>query len=72
MQRSGLPAAQVDAIIAAQMPREERRALADAVLDNSGDLALLSLQVENKHRYYLQRFAAANLATPSNSVDPAL
>ncbi|KMJ53375.1 dephospho-CoA kinase [Vogesella sp. EB] len=72
MQRSGLPAAQVDAIIAAQMPREERRALADAVLDNSGDLALLSLQVENKHRYYLQRFAAANLAAPSNSVDPAL
>ncbi|GHD74389.1 dephospho-CoA kinase [Vogesella fluminis] len=72
MQRSGLPAVQVDAIIAAQMPRAERLALADAVLDNSGDLALLSRQVENKHRYYLQRFAAANLATPSNSVDPAL
>uniref|UniRef100_A0A4W5LJ91 Dephospho-CoA kinase n=1 Tax=Hucho hucho TaxID=62062 RepID=A0A4W5LJ91_9TELE len=45
MLRSGLPAAQVEAIIAAQMPRALRRERADSVLDNNGDLALLSLQV---------------------------
>lgn len=72
MQRSGLSAAQVEAIIAAQMPREQRRARADDILDNNDDLALLSLQVANKHRYYLQHFAAGKPAVPSNPVDPAL
>lgn len=56
MARSGLDAAQVAAIMAAQMSREQRRLLADDVIDNSGDEAALALQVHDKHRYYLACF----------------
>ena len=47
MARSGLPAAQVQAIIAAQAPRHARLAAADAVIVNEGlDLAQLRAQVD--------------------------
>ncbi|KZE31508.1 dephospho-CoA kinase [Crenobacter luteus] len=58
--RSGLAPDAVRAIMAAQLPREERRRRADAVIVNNDDLAGLALQVAAKHRYYL-----AKLANPS-------
>lgn len=56
MARNGLTAEQVAAIIAAQMPRQQRLRLADDVIHNSGELADLALQVDDKHRYYLACF----------------
>ncbi|WP_246211356.1 dephospho-CoA kinase [Vogesella oryzae] len=56
MARSGLAAVQVAAIIAAQMPRQQRLQLADDVIHNAGELADLALQVDEKHRYYLACF----------------
>jgi dephospho-CoA kinase len=47
MQRSGWLAAQVQQVIAQQIPREARRAIADAVIFNDGlDLDALRLQVQ--------------------------
>lgn len=59
MARNGLPEAQVSAIIAAQMPREQRLLLADDVISNDADLDALALQVDAKHRYYLACFGLA-------------
>jgi len=56
MARNGLPEAQVQAIIAAQMPAAQRLLLADDVIRNDGDMAALALQVAAKHRYYLACF----------------
>lgn len=53
MSRSGLPRAQVEAIMAAQIPRAERLAAADDVIDNSGDLEHLYRQVDALHARYL-------------------
>jgi dephospho-CoA kinase len=44
---------QIRAIIASQLPREERLARADDVLDNSGDLASLPAKVASLHQRYL-------------------
>jgi dephospho-CoA kinase len=55
--RSGLSAEAVRAIMAAQMTRAQRLALADDVIDNGGSLAALQLQVEAKHQYYLANLA---------------
>lgn len=55
--RSGLTAEAVRAIMAAQMPRLQRLARADDVIDNDGSLAALQLQVEAKHQYYLANLA---------------
>jgi len=55
--RSGLTEQAVRAIMAAQMTRAQRQALADDVIDNSGTLAQLQLQVEAKHQYYLAHLA---------------
>lgn len=52
-QRSGLPAAQVRAIMAAQATRADRLAAADDVIDNTGDARALEPQVERLHRHYL-------------------
>lgn len=51
--RSGLTEAEVRAIMAAQLPRAERLAAADDVLNNDGDLESLHRQVEALHRKYL-------------------
>ena len=55
--RSGLTADAVRAIMAAQMSRAQRLALADDVIDNGGTLEALQLQVEAKHQYYLANLA---------------
>jgi dephospho-CoA kinase len=51
--RSGLPRAEVEAIMATQASRADRLAAADDVLDNSGNPALIGPQVEALHRRYL-------------------
>jgi dephospho-CoA kinase len=53
MQRSGLAAEAVRAIMAAQLPRQERLAQADDVLHNDGDIARLRHQVAGLHQHYL-------------------
>ncbi len=56
--RSGIPAAQVRAIMASQASRAARLAAADDVIDNSRDQAHLRREVEALHRRYLQLAAA--------------
>jgi dephospho-CoA kinase len=58
LQRNGLDEATVSAIMAAQLPRAERLARADDVIDNNDGLAALTLQVDAKHRYYLANLIA--------------
>lgn len=53
MQRSGLTAEAVHAIMAAQLPRRQRLARADDVLHNDGDFARLRTQVGVLHDRYL-------------------
>ena len=55
MARNGLPAAQVHAIMAAQVPRAVRLAAADDVIDNGGEITALAPQVARLHDFYLQR-----------------
>lgn len=57
MQRSHLTEDAVRAIMAAQIPRQQRLAQADDIISNNGDLAHLHLQVTNLHHRYL-KFAA--------------
>jgi len=59
MARSGLTAAQVRAIMAAQLPRAERLARADDVLDNGGPPAAIAPQVARLDRSYRALAAAA-------------
>jgi dephospho-CoA kinase len=53
MSRSGLPEAQVRAIMAAQATREQRLAAADDVILNDDGLERLASQVERLHRAYI-------------------
>lgn len=53
MTRNGLPAAEVDAIMAVQATRERRLAAADDVLRNDADLESLRAQVARLHENYL-------------------
>ncbi len=53
MQRSNLPGDQVRRIIAAQAKRENRLAVADDVIDNSGSIDALQQQVRELHSRYL-------------------
>lgn len=53
MRRSSLTREQVEAIVAAQLPRERRLALADDVVDNSGTMEAALAQAERLHRRYL-------------------
>jgi len=52
--RSGLARQEVLDIMAAQASRAARRAAADDLIDNDGDLVQLRRQVENLHRHYLE------------------
>jgi dephospho-CoA kinase len=52
MARSGLARAEVEAIVAAQAPRERRLAAADDVIDNGGVPAALDAQVRRLHALY--------------------
>lgn len=59
MSRSGLSAVEARAIMAAQVGREQRLAVADDIIDNGGDLAALRPQVEALHRRYLEMAAVS-------------
>jgi dephospho-CoA kinase len=61
MARNGLPEAQVRAIMAAQVTREQRLGAADDVVVNDDGLAALSPQVERLHAFYLAQ--AQGMAT---------
>jgi dephospho-CoA kinase len=51
--RSGLSAAEVEAILRSQVSRAQRLAAADDVIDNSGTIAALQDQVRKLHQTYL-------------------
>jgi dephospho-CoA kinase len=61
--RSGLPEAQVRAIMANQATREQRLAAADDVITNDGDTLALVPQVDRLHARYLA-LAAGDPASP--------
>ena len=61
--RSGLSEAEVRRIIAAQVPRQQRLAAADDVIDNSSTFAALQQQVLTLHGRYLE--AARGGSTPA-------
>lgn len=54
MARSHLSEAEVQAIMAAQLPRSQRLALADDVITNDGSLENLRTQVLGKHEKYIK------------------
>lgn len=54
MARSGLPEAQVRAIMAAQVTREQRLAAADDVIENADGLDALAPQVDRLHAFYME------------------
>lgn len=51
--RDGIEAAAAERMLAAQVSREARRAAADDIIENEGDIAALAPQVEALHRRYL-------------------
>lgn len=53
MQRDGMSSIEVEAILSAQCPRQQRLAAADDVIVNDGNLDDLRKQVEALHRKYL-------------------
>ncbi len=57
--RSGLSEAAVRAIMAAQLPRAKRLALADDVILNDGTLDELAAQVRQKHEKYIKTCAVS-------------
>lgn len=52
--RDNVPAAQVENIIAAQMPRDKRLSLADDVISNDQDVETLHANVDKLHLDYLK------------------
>jgi dephospho-CoA kinase len=56
--RNGLALQEVEAIMAAQASRAQRLAVADDVIDNTGDGTALAAQVDALHRKYLGLFRA--------------
>lgn len=54
MARNGMIEQEVRAIMAAQMPREQRAALADDVIVNDGGLSRLAEAVREKHEKYIK------------------
>ncbi len=59
--RDQQPLEAIDRIMAAQMPRAQRRDLADDVVDNSGTLADLHRQLLPLHQLYLQEASNPSL-----------
>lgn len=58
LQRDGVSESQVHAILAAQLPREQRLAKADHVIDNSGDHASMMQQVSRFDELYRRQPSA--------------
>ncbi|OUD14121.1 dephospho-CoA kinase [Thioflexithrix psekupsensis] len=50
--RSGLSAVEIEQMLAAQVSRQARLAAAHDVIDNSGDVQMLSVRVAQLHQYY--------------------
>ena len=65
MQRSGLSAAEVHAIMTAQSNRRERLQRADDVIENCADATHLAQQVAQWHAQYLSLAAADSLNPPA-------
>ncbi|MDH5736747.1 MAG: dephospho-CoA kinase [Gammaproteobacteria bacterium] len=65
MKRDNNSLEQVKSILAAQIPREQRLALADDIIDNRGSLDSLYKDVSRLHESYLQMAQSAN-QTDSN------
>lgn len=63
VRRSGLPEAEVRAILATQATREQRLAAADDVIDNSGAPEALEPQVARLHENYLTLAARSKTAS---------
>ncbi len=63
-QRSGLPAAEVLAVMAAQWPRWRRLQAADDVIWNGGERAETAAQCEKLHRAYCERALASATIAP--------
>ena len=59
MARSGLSAEEARTIMAAQVDRKARLAVADDVIDNGGNLAALAPRIEVLHRRYLEMAAVS-------------
>jgi dephospho-CoA kinase len=66
MARSGLSAVEVRAIMATQLPRSERLARADDVVDNSGPLTALAGQVARLDAFYRERAALEKELEPGS------
>lgn len=64
MARDGIDADLARRMLAAQATRQQRLALADDVIDNRGDLAALTRQVEALHGRYLKLAAARGNPLP--------
>jgi len=58
--RDAISAALAQNMLAAQATRSQRLALADEVIDNSGDLDALDAQVRVLHQRYLQLATASS------------
>jgi len=54
MRRDALDGSQAEAVIQAQAKRAQRLAIADDVIDNSGDLSMLDDAVRDLHAGYLE------------------
>jgi dephospho-CoA kinase len=52
--RDSMPTSLAEAMIDAQVTREQRLAIADDVIDNSGSLEALDAQVDALHRHYIE------------------
>ena len=65
MQRDGLTAAEVEAIMHSQVSRRARLAQADEIIRNDGDINSLRMQVRHLHDLYLQKAAARGGQTGS-------
>lgn len=59
LNRDGVSREQVVRILSSQLPREERRAHADYLLDNGGDLAALREQVKSVHQQLMAKVGEA-------------
>jgi dephospho-CoA kinase len=59
LERDGSSSEQAERILTAQATREQRLAIADDVIENSGDIAALAKQVAALHALYLSLVAAA-------------
>jgi dephospho-CoA kinase len=64
MARNGLPEAQVRAIMATQVSREQRRAAADDIIVNDAGIEALAPQIERLHQLYLA-FSKRSATIPS-------